>query len=82
LDDTCANRIEIWTISVFLLRRRSGRTPHVHIERDGDIAKFWLKPVRLHSSGGFNRPEIARLTSLVIEHRTDLLVEWNAYFND
>ena len=59
-----------------------GEPPHVHIERDGDIAKFWLKPVRLHSSGGFNRPEIARLTSLVIEYQTDLLEEWNAYFND
>ena len=55
---------------------------HVHVERDDSIAKFWLDPVRLHSSGGFTRIEIARLTGLVNEHRTNLLEAWNAYFND
>ena len=59
-----------------------GEPPHVHIERDDDIAKFWLKPVRLHSSGGFSRPEIARLTGLVSKHQTELLEAWNAYFDD
>jgi hypothetical protein len=54
--------------------------PHIHIERDDDIAKFWLKPVRLQSSGGFSRAEIARLTALVAEHQNELLEAWNAYF--
>ena len=54
--------------------------PHTHIERDGDIAKFWLKPMRLQSSGGFNRAEIAKLTALVTEHQNELLEAWNAYF--
>ena len=26
--------------------------PHVHVQRDNHIAKFWLDPVTLHSSGG------------------------------
>lgn len=56
--------------------------PHVHIERDGNIAKFWLKPVRLQSSGGFQRVEIARLSTMVTEYQTELLEAWNAYFND
>ncbi len=25
---------------------------HIHVERDDRIAKFWLDPVRLQSSGG------------------------------
>ncbi|MDP3297850.1 MAG: DUF4160 domain-containing protein, partial [Thermodesulfovibrionia bacterium] len=25
---------------------------HIHVERDDKIAKFWLDPVRLQSSGG------------------------------
>ena len=54
--------------------------PHIHIQRDDDIAKFWLKPVRIQSSGGFNRAEIARLTAQVVEHQNDLLETWNAYF--
>jgi hypothetical protein len=28
--------------------------PHIHVERDNDIAKFWLDPVRLQNSGGFS----------------------------
>ena len=25
--------------------------PHVHVERDENLAKFWLDPVRLHEIG-------------------------------
>ena len=54
--------------------------PHVHVERDDRVAKFWLDPVRLHSSGGFSRKEIGRLTKLVRTNRTRLLEAWNDYF--
>lgn len=30
---------------------------HVHVERDDKIAKFWLDPIRLQMSRGFNRAE-------------------------
>lgn len=46
------------------------------------MAKFWLKPVRLQSSGGFNRPEIAKLTVLVTERQGELLEAWDAYFKN
>jgi hypothetical protein len=32
----------------------------VHVERDANIAKFWLDPVRLVGSGGFRSAEIGR----------------------
>ena len=55
--------------------------PHVHIARDSDMAKFWLEPVRLQSSGGFNRTEIGRIQRLVEENQTELLRRWDEYFN-
>ena len=55
--------------------------PHVHIERDRNIAKFWLDPVRLQNSGGFTRTELNRIQKLVDENREDLLRSWNEYFN-
>jgi hypothetical protein len=55
--------------------------PHIHIERDDDKAKFWLDPIRLQNSGGFNRTEINRLQKLVEENRDDLLRSWDEYFN-
>ena len=55
--------------------------PHIHVERDDKIAKFWLDPIRLQHSGGFARTEIGRIQKLVSEHQTALLEAWNGYFN-
>jgi len=53
---------------------------HIHVERDDNVAKFWLDPVRLQSSGGFPRAEINRIAVLVSRHQTDLLEGWREYF--
>ena len=46
---------------------------HVHVEREDDIAKFWLDPVRLQRSGGFSRVELTRIDRLVRKHQAQLL---------
>jgi Domain of unknown function (DUF4160) len=53
---------------------------HIHVERDDKIAKFWLDPVRLQRSGGFNRIEISRIHKIVKENHSKLLEAWNEYF--
>jgi len=53
---------------------------HVHVERDDDIAKFWLEPVRLQGSKGFGRTELARVQRLVEQHREQLVRAWNEFF--
>ena len=55
---------------------------HIHIEREDKVAKFWLDPVRLHSSGGFPRNEIIRIHRIVGEYQTPLREAWNAYFQN
>jgi hypothetical protein len=55
--------------------------PHSHVERDSNIAKFWIDPVRLQNSGGFSRTEINRIQKLVEENREALLERWNEFFN-
>jgi hypothetical protein len=54
--------------------------PHVHIERESNRAKFWLKPVRLQESGGFSRAELNRLSILVEQNRNHLLEAWDEFF--
>ncbi len=56
--------------------------PHIHVEREDKIAKFWLDPVRLQSSGGFSRNEINRIHRVVGEYQIPLIEAWNAYFHD
>jgi hypothetical protein len=56
--------------------------PHVHVERDRELAKFWLDPVRLQSNRGFSRVEIGRIQNLVEANQTQLLEGWNEFFDD
>ncbi|MCP4545466.1 MAG: DUF4160 domain-containing protein [bacterium] len=56
--------------------------PHIHVERDEHVAKFWLDPARLQRSGGFNRREINRIHKLVEKHQEELLRSWDEYFHD
>lgn len=55
---------------------------HVHVERDDRIAKFWVDPVRLQTSGGFSRSELARIGGVIMEHRTELMEAWDGYFGN
>lgn len=54
--------------------------PHIHVERDDNIGKFWLDPIRLQSSGGFSRMELTRIEKLVRDHRKEFMENWDDYF--
>ena len=55
--------------------------PHIHVERDDKIAKFWLTPVRLQNSGGFKRNEINKIRKIVDEQQSVMLERWNEFFD-
>ena len=58
-----------------------GEPPHIHVERDDRIAKFWLEPVRLQHTGGLRRHEIRRVERLIDENQIQFLEAWNERFN-
>ena len=53
---------------------------HIHVERDDKVAKYWLDPIRLQSSGGFNRFELKRIRSIIEENHEYLMEALNEYF--
>jgi len=53
---------------------------HIHVEREENIAKFWLNPVRLQRSGRFRRAEIIRIAKIVEDNRTQIAEAWHEYF--
>ena len=55
---------------------------HVHVERDGYRAKFWLDPVRLERSGGFGPAELRDIGRLVTERTALLMEKWDDYFRN
>ncbi len=65
----------------FFFYSADGREPpHIHIERDEAVAKFWLKPVRLARSAGMTATELRRVEKLVWENSSALLESWNEHF--
>jgi hypothetical protein len=53
---------------------------HVHVESDDKVAKYWLDPVRLQNSGGFNRLELNQIRIMILRNKSFLMEAWNEYF--
>ena len=54
--------------------------PHIHIQREKRVAKFWLEPVALSKSGGFKSQELNKIGKMVQGHQLFLLERWYEYF--
>ena len=54
---------------------------HVHVERDGSIAKYWLEPVSLAKNRGFKEPELRKIEKWVQQFRQRILEAWHDYFD-
>jgi hypothetical protein len=65
---------------VFFYSNEGFERPHVHIERDDSVAKFWLDPVDLAKKGNFKAYELTKLRELVVEHQTEWLEKWHEHF--
>ena len=55
---------------------------HVHVEREDKLAKFWLDPVRLAWSGGYNRAELLKIQKIIDQHHESIVEAWHEYFGD
>jgi hypothetical protein len=74
--------IRIGPYRFFFYSNEEGEPPHIHIQRDRSLAKFWLGPVDIASSTGFPAHELSKLPKLVVEHESRLMEAWNEYFGN
>ncbi len=65
----------------FFYANDRGEPAHVHVQRDGKIAKFWIEPVRMDRSGRFRPNELLDIQRTIEQNKTKLLTAWNDYFN-
>lgn len=66
----------------FFFYSNEGREPpHIHVQRDRALAKFWLDPVSLAKSTGFSSNELRTLQACVIENRDLFLEAWHEHFD-
>ena len=64
----------------FFYSNDGAEAPHIHVERERLIAKFWLTPVRLASAGRFSSAEVRQIKRIVEEELEWLRKAWDEFF--
>jgi hypothetical protein len=65
----------------FFFYSNEGTEPaHIHAQRERKMAKFWLEPVALTSSGRFSASELRSIERIVLENKDRFLEAWNEFF--
>jgi hypothetical protein len=58
---------------LFIFMFDCAEPPHVHVEGNDGLAKFWLRPVSLADSLGYSPREINRIRAIVVRERMTLI---------
>ncbi len=66
----------------FFFSNEGNEPPHIHVKAGSEQAKFWLDPIELASTYGFNERELRDIERLIELHQEDLLEAWNEYFSE
>ena len=74
--------LRIGAYRFFFYSNENGEPPHIHVQRDNKLAKFWLKPVLMSSSIGFSSFELRRISKIVVQHKEELLEARDEYFRN
>ena len=64
----------------FFFSNEGFEPPHVHIQRDRGLAKYWLDPVRLARSSGLAPHELSTIEALIRDNEAGLLEAWHEFF--
>ncbi|TNF70188.1 MAG: DUF4160 domain-containing protein [Gammaproteobacteria bacterium] len=74
--------LRIGSYRFFFFSNEGTEPPHIHIQRDRALAKFWLNPVELAGSTSFSSIELRKIGKLVVEHEKTFLESWHEYFTN
>jgi hypothetical protein len=64
----------------FFYSNECNEPPHIHVESGDGYAKFWLEPVSVARTTGYNAAEVRDLLLIVREHEQMLKDRWRDHF--
>lgn len=64
----------------FFYSNERDEPPHIHVQRERMLAKFWLQEVALGESRRFSSHELREIERLVVERRRQFLEAWDEFF--
>jgi hypothetical protein len=65
----------------FFFSNEAGEPVHIHVESKDEYAKFWLEPVQLAKSVGYNARELTEIRKLVVKNTDAFKRSWDEYFS-
>ncbi len=65
----------------FFHSNEGNEPPHIHVQRDRALAKFWLETGNLSKSKHFAAHELTDIARLIAEKRTSLLEAWHEHYD-
>ncbi len=68
------------SLRFFFYSNEGTEPPHVHIQEDKRLAKFWLEPVSLSWSTGFRAHELSKIERIVSVQQEKLKETWREFF--
>jgi len=63
----------------YFYSNEKGEPPHIHVQREQFLAKFWLNPVALAGSKRFSSHELRTIQKYVEENTEIFLEAWNEH---
>lgn len=63
----------------YFYSNEKGEPPHIHVQRERFLAKFWLTPIALAGSKRFASHELRVIQEHVEENRKIFLEAWNEH---
>jgi hypothetical protein len=72
--------LRIGSYRFYFVSHDAPEPPHVHVQPERLVAKFWLDPVVLQKAGGFQPHELNKIGESVQQHRDLFLERWHEYF--
>jgi hypothetical protein len=64
----------------FIIFTSDHAPPHIHVRREGKLAKVRLDLIEFERTGGFNAGERGTILAIVHEHQDFLLAKWAKVF--
>jgi hypothetical protein len=64
----------------FFVSLDRGEPVHIHVEKDNAYAKYWLRPITLAKSKGFNAKELGKIRGIIERYEGRFLRAWDDFF--
>ena len=65
----------------YFYSNEKGEPPHIHVQRERFLAKFWISPVALAGSKRFSSHELRVIQRHVEDNRDIFMEAWNEHIS-